>query len=214
MNRRPDRGSTLIELLISITIVGMILVIIMGAFRIGIRAWETGERDIEQSQRQQIVLSMLKRQLASACLQPVAIEGGDPFIFSGDEKTVDFISGVSVVPGEDVGKVRVTYRIRRDGSADGYLLEIAERSFLSGGLDQTIDELDDDRIYEIMGNIHDIRFEYLKTAVSEETSDWESLWENSPDAGLPAAVKCVLQLDENAPPVTMIARIFSQKDIS
>ena len=212
------RGFTLIELLISMTITGMILVVIMGGFRIGIRAWEKGEQGIEQSQRQQIVLSLLKRQLASACRQPVSIEDEDPFVFSGDGQSVDFISSMPIVPGPDTGRVRVTYRVRRErdpeGGADVYVLEIAERGFISGGLDQSIDELDDDRIYPLITNAHTVKFEFLTPASEEAPGEWQPEWENDPDAGLPAAVKCVLQMDENALPVTMLARIFSQKDLS
>lgn len=214
MKRRPDTGSTLIELLISITIVGMILVIIMGAFRIGIRAWETGERDIESFQRQQIVLSMLKRQLSSAVLQPIEIEDRRPFVFSGDEEILDFISGVSLIPGDDFGNVRVTYRISRDYETDHYLLEIAERNFLTGGLDQPIDALDDDMIYELIGNAYDIRFEYLKATVPGEAYDWQPRWDEETDAGLPVAVRCVLQMDEKKPPVAMVARILFREDLS
>lgn len=64
MKKRSAAGFTLIELLISISLVGVVLVIIMGAFRIGIRAWETGERDVENDVRLQAVMSLLKRQLA------------------------------------------------------------------------------------------------------------------------------------------------------
>ncbi len=214
---RNSRGFTLIELLISMTITGMILVVIMGAFRIGIRAWEKGEQDIEQSQRQQIVLSLLKRQLASACLHPVPIEDDDPFVFSGDGQTVDFISSMPVVPGPDTGRVRATYRVRRERSpergSDVYVLEIAERGFLSGGLGQPIDELDEDRIYTLIPHAHAVKFEFLTPASEESPGEWQPEWENNPATGLPAAVKCVLQMDESAAPVTMIARIFSREDV-
>jgi len=44
-------GFTLLELLISMTILAMIVVIIFGAFRVGIRAWEKGEKDLGVRQR-------------------------------------------------------------------------------------------------------------------------------------------------------------------
>ncbi len=214
MKFRSDAGSTLIELLISITIVGVILVIIMGAFRIGIRAWETGERDVESFQRQQIVLSILKRQLSSACLRPIAIEGHESFVFNGKEGLVDFISSVSIIPGNDSGKVRVTYRVGRDDKNDGYYLEIAERNFLTGGADAAIDTLDADMIHELIANVYDIRFEYLKKMAQKEESQWQPEWNEEDDAGLPAAVKCILQMDEKKLPVVIIARVLSQEDIS
>ena len=65
MLRNANKGFTLLELLISLTILGVIVVIIFGAFRIGIRAWEKGEKDVESRQRQRIVLDLSKQQLAS-----------------------------------------------------------------------------------------------------------------------------------------------------
>ena len=218
MKFRSDRGSTLIELLISITIVGVILVIIMGAFRIGIRAWEKGEQDVESFQQQQIVLSILKRQLSSICWQPVAIEGGESFLFSGDEKLVDFITSVSIVPGNDIGKVRVTYRAGKNDENDLYYLEIAERNFLTGGpgnaIDETIDMLDDNVIHKLIADVYDIRFEYLKITAPDEAGEWQSVWNKGDDAGLPAAVKCILQMDKKKPPVAVVARILSKEEIS
>lgn len=214
MKFRPDTGSTLIELLISITIVGVILVIIMGAFRIGIRAWEVGERDVESFQRQQIVFSILKRQLSSICWRPVSIENGESFVFSGEEGLVDFISTVSIVPGNDIGNVRVTYRVGLNDDSDLYYLEIAERNFLTGGMGETIDTLDDDMIFELIANVYDIRFEYLKKMATGEEIDWQPEWNEDVDAGLPAAVKCILQMDAKKPPVVVVARVLSQADIS
>ncbi len=213
MKFRSDRGSTLIELLISIMIVGVILVIIMGAFRIGIRAWEKGEQDVESFQRQQIVLSILKRQLSSISRRPITIEGGGSFVFSGDEKVIDFISTVSIIPGNDIGNVRVTYRVSQNNNDNLYHLEIAERNFLTGGADETIDMLDDDLIHELIADVYDIRFEYLKM-VQNEAGEWQSVWNEGDDAGLPAAVKCILQMDEKKPPVAVVARVLSQEEIS
>ncbi len=217
MKFRSDRGSTLIELLISIMIVGVILVIIMGAFRIGIRAWEKGEQDVESFQRQQIVLSILKRQLSSICRRPISIEGGGSFVFNGDEKIIDFISTVSIIPGNDIGNVRVTYRVSQNNNDNLYLLEIAERNFLTGGpnnaIDETIDMLEDDMIHELVDGVYDIRFEYLKI-VQNEAGEWQPVWDEGSETGLPAAVKCILQMDEKKPPVAVVARILSQEEIS
>jgi general secretion pathway protein J len=213
MKFRSDRGSTLIELLISITIVGIILVIIMGAFRIGIRAWEKGEQDVESFQRQQIVLSILKRQLSSICRRPISIKGGGSFIFSGNEKIIDFISSVSIIPGNAIGDVRVTYRVRQNNDNNLYYLEIAERNFLTGGADETIDMLEEDMVHVLIADVYDIRFEYLKMA-QNEAGEWQPVWDEGAETGLPAAVKCVLQMDEKKPPVTVVARILSQEEIS
>ena len=211
MYSRPEGGATLIELLISITIVAVVLVIIMGAFRIGIRAWETGERDVELFQREQIVLSILKRQLASACRRPIPVEGEQPFIFKGTEEEIDFVSTVSVVPGENIGDVRVTYRVGRNHDSDLFSLEIAERDLLTGDRDKPMDLLDDDMIHELVTGVYAIKFAYLKQG-EDGDREWLPEWADANEVGLPAAVKCSLQMDEKKPPVSIVARILTEAD--
>lgn len=212
MKYRSDVGSTLIELLISITLVGLILVIIMGAFRIGIRAWETGERDVEDFQRQQIVLSILKRQMASVCWRPIPLEGEAPFVFNGSPDVLDFISTAAIVPGNDLGSVRVSYRVVQGEAQDRVSLEMAERNFLTGGMTQPIEMLDVEAIHLLLADVYDIRFEYLPKSGDGQETQWQPDWTEAATAGLPAAVKCVLQMDEKKPPVAVIARVLSRGD--
>jgi len=75
-------GFTLLELLISLSIVGLILLIVFGALRIGSRAWEKGERDVEAHQRQRIVLGLIKQQLASASLLEIKDRGPEAVFIS------------------------------------------------------------------------------------------------------------------------------------
>lgn len=67
------------ELLISLTIISVIVVIISGALRIGVRAWEKGEQDIETRQRYRIVLDLMKRQLTSICLRKMTDKSRQSF---------------------------------------------------------------------------------------------------------------------------------------
>jgi len=220
---RTDSGSTLIELLISITIVGVILVIIMGAFRIGIRAWETGEKGVESDQRQQIVLSIIKRQLSSACWYRAIIDEKETYYFRGDGQSIDFISNTNVVPGNNTGFVRVSYIIRSDGEAGGQRLEIVEQSVAVVSKEEVSDDPPDpaDRVfYEIIKDVYSISFEYLNKLENESEAEeeeevifqWQPEWHDESDTGLPVAVKCILQMDEQSRPVTVIARILSEEE--
>ncbi|HNT58060.1 MAG TPA: prepilin-type N-terminal cleavage/methylation domain-containing protein, partial [Syntrophales bacterium] len=60
-----NRGFTLLELLISLTLLSVIAVLVFGALRLGVRAWEKGEATIETRQRERIVMDLLQRQMAS-----------------------------------------------------------------------------------------------------------------------------------------------------
>jgi len=203
---RYNKGFTLIELLISITIVGVILVIVMGAFRIGIRAWETGERDIETHQRQQIVLSLVKHQLASAGWYKIKKQDKASFYFKGDSNSLECISGISVSPGNAFGNVYVKYRITPEKSNNSQLFEIFEQNIAGISPEAVLYEADEEGFHELIHGAYAIFFEYLKKTAQGEL-EWQDDWAPEKDAGLPAAVRLILQMNEQSAPVTMIARM-------
>ena len=210
MMGRADRGSTLIELLISLTILGVILLIILGAFQIGIRAWETGDRDVNSSQQQQMAFSILKRQLSSASSQPIVTEDEKPFVFRGNAESVDFISTVAVVPGNEAGNVWVGYRVGVEDEGEGYYLEITEQNVQSGSGGKKKGAPDEPTAYRLLTGAYKILFEYLK--ITPEASDWQAEWNPENDAALPAAVRCMVQMDEAKSPITMVARMLPETD--
>ena len=63
-------GFTLMEVLLSLSILSIILVVILGALRIGVRAWEKGENVLSVQQRARTILDQLSRQLE--CNRPNA----------------------------------------------------------------------------------------------------------------------------------------------
>jgi general secretion pathway protein J len=212
MHRRADSGFTLMELLISITIVGVILTIIMGGLRIGTRAWETGSRDVESRQRLQIVLSLVKNQLEAACPENIQKPDMDPYLFRGDESSMEWISRVSIVPGNAHGKVYVTYRIDADDSG-GRSLTAAEQSLVRMGPDGERFVMDEVDFYELIRGAHLIGFEYLGPSV-EGFREWRNIWDPEAQGGWPAAVRITLQMEETKPVAAVIARFHAEPEDS
>jgi general secretion pathway protein J len=206
MSYFQNRGFTLLELLISITLVGVILVIVMGAFRIGIRAWETGERDIESHQRQQIVLSLVKQQLASASLHKIIKQDKKTFYFKGDSKSLECISGIAVSPGNAFGRVYVNYRVVPGNQDNTESFEVFEQNIAMVRPEEELYEADEDAFHELINDAYTIFFEYLKGTEQEELQ-WQDVWDPEKDSGLPEAVRLILKLEEQSAPVTIIARI-------
>ncbi|MFO7839163.1 MAG: prepilin-type N-terminal cleavage/methylation domain-containing protein [Desulfosalsimonadaceae bacterium] len=202
------RGFTLIELLISITIIGVVLVIVMGALRIGINAWEKGEADIEAYQRQQIILELVKQQLAS--IQPSAIqkeEDETPYYFLGSRRTVEFVSAVSIVPGNRYGKVFVKYRIRGAGGGNKVSLEIYETGLLTAAGEESPFDPGDGAYHFLLEDMEGIRFAFLLQK-DDAPAEWVSSWDPEVvEAKLPRAVRISLQAEKKAPEVSAVGRI-------
>jgi prepilin-type N-terminal cleavage/methylation domain-containing protein len=63
---RSLTGFTLIEVIVTMTILGFILVIIYQIFRLGLSSWEKGESAAEEYQKIRIVSQLLSQQVKSA----------------------------------------------------------------------------------------------------------------------------------------------------
>src|SRR5512136_2860583 len=64
-SRLSTTGFTLIEVVVTLTILGFILLIIFGAFRLGLSAWERGESTKEEYQKVRIISQLISQQLKS-----------------------------------------------------------------------------------------------------------------------------------------------------
>jgi len=205
------RGFTLIELLISITIIGVIMVIVMGAFRIGIRAWEKGDADINIQQRQQVVLELVKQQLASMSHSPIVDNEGKSYYFKADEQSLSFVSGISIVPANRYGQVLVQYRIRPQPGGEYFMLEIYEQSAALISEEDNRFEPSDDSWHLLIDDMAGIEFEFLLKNKKQEIFQWYKTWRPDDfEKDLPAAVRFALKAGNNSPSMGIVARIMDE----
>ena len=199
--RGGSRGFTLLELLISMTILSLITLLVFGAFRVGIRAWERGERDIDAHQRERIVLDLITRQIASIPVDTV--QGLEAFAMKGDQKSLAFVSDIHLVPANTFGMVYVIYRVE-EGEDDGEILSLSERNVVLMVEDPDMDS--DELFTELIGST-EIAFAYLKRSEGEEAPEWQETWDPESETGFPLAVRVTLKRGEDKPSVTAVARI-------
>lgn len=204
------KGFTLLELLISLTILAMILVLIFSALRIGIRAWEKGEADIEMHQRRRTVLQLVKRQLSSIVVRKIKENGKKPFFLKGDDKSIEFVSCLSIVPGSSSGNVFVKYLIRAIDKGNGNIIEqlvFYEKKYLFLSEDEDTEALSYDSFYELFPGVRSISFEYLREYSNTQALEWLPKWLPEEEKRFPLAVKMRLQEKEDSDPIIIIMRI-------
>ena len=201
-------GFTLLELMISLTIIGLILVLVFGSLRIGARAWEKGEKDVEMRQRERIVLDLVKRQIASTFVRVVKDKDESPFFLKGDGESVEFISRVPMVPGKRAGLVYVKYVVRTDGGEGKKSLTFSEKNTYI--VEKIMEDQAEEEFFELLPGAENIEFEYLKGPSEDgEQSVWQQTWDPDSDKGAPLAVKIILQESKDAAPIHVIAPIGS-----
>ena len=120
--RHPSsgRGFTLLELLISITLLVLIVVITMGAMRLGSRSVAAGEKKMDDQERFRTVLSLIDAQIQSQLPLTYEAEANRKYYFRGDGKTIRFSTSYSIWSGRR-GYVLVEYRVEADGSGSEVL---------------------------------------------------------------------------------------------
>jgi general secretion pathway protein J len=198
-----SKGFTLLELLIALTIVAVIVVITFGALRIGIRAWEKGEKDVDIRQRQRIVLDLIKRQLASTCVSDVWGRDQQRVSLKGDNKSIAFVSHIPMAPGNRFGLVYVQYAVKQEKQGDKEHLTFYEKNIALP--DKGAGNPDEGDFSELLPGMKSIVFEYLKNRPGEEVSLWQKSWDPAVDKGVPRAVRVKFDENDEKTPIYVIA---------
>src|SRR5262245_59023064 len=89
IHSRNSRGFTLIEVLVSLTIMALITGVAFSGLSAGIDSWERGTRRIQELDRRVSVERLIGRQL------PLAAEG----LFDGNNTALEFVSSYSLANG-------------------------------------------------------------------------------------------------------------------
>jgi general secretion pathway protein J len=93
--RLPTRagGFTLLEVLVAVTVMGLILTAAFGALRLGSRSWEAGIARAAETEERRSVASFLQRQFAQALPLTWPADNKDiPLAFDGSARQVRFIA--------------------------------------------------------------------------------------------------------------------------
>jgi prepilin-type N-terminal cleavage/methylation domain-containing protein len=155
-----DGGFTLLELLISMTLLVVIVAITMGAMSMGSRSVASGERKMDAQERFRTVLSVMDAQIQSQV--PLTYEeepGKKRYYFSGNGKTLRFLTNYSIWGGQR-GYVIVDYTVKADNTGKDVLYAGEQVPGIEGRRDI--------RLIEATG----ISFEYFHKDRAEEQGKW------------------------------------------
>ena len=189
-------GFTLLELIITFTILSLILVMIFGAMRLGSSSWERGEATAERYQRMRIVFNLLSQQLKSAFPYKVKAQKAeaDYIAYRGEGDSLRFVSVFSLQARRPEGLVYVIYRVEEKGAA-GKTLKVFEKRVLNK--DFMEESPDDDKFLPLLEDLSDFKFEYFQEGESEEEAgEWLGSWDGKDKKELPREVRMTVQWKE------------------
>ena len=206
MNEIGNKGFTLLELMLSLTMLAIMVVIVFGTFRVGVRAWEKGERDVEDRHRQRIVLEQMRRQLTSMSTRELVEDGKQPFYPIGSAARLQFISELPMLHENGFGLVYVEYRIEpgEDETVNLMLFErnlvLLEASFFEG-------EPDPEQFVELIPGLQAFSFEFMSRGQENDSGEWREEWNPADEQAFPRAVRLSMTDRSETQPITVIAAV-------
>lgn len=109
--RRDRRGLTLIEIVLTLTILALAGALVAGALATGLRSWKTGMNSGRGELVARIVLERLATQLRAAILSPASREGAAAVAFDASDDHLRFVTPAAA----GTAPVQVYYGLQSDG---------------------------------------------------------------------------------------------------
>ncbi len=180
---RNTGGMTLLEILLAFTILAVIVVVLITSLRVGVRAWETGERRAASQQEVRAMIELLTEALSTAV--PYRGRLGDGLnrvvLFEGERDEVHWVTTEPplVLDAPAAPFHAVTLRYTSDGE-----LRLTER------LVPAEEPFGDTPHIVLSRSVSALRLEYR-----DDQGAWQSRWEKATNA-LPTAVRVELTIRE------------------
>lgn len=207
-----ERGFTLVEVMVTMTILGFFLVIIFGVFRLGLSAWEKGESTRDEYQRMRIASHLLSQQIKSIFPYKVKSQKaeGDFLAFEGKAGSLKFVSAFSMKTRKPSGLIYVFYEFREGGRGGGQLLTYERRVINKNFMDDPPPE--DERV-PLFEGLAGVRFEYYQEEDQDKSREggWVEEWNTKEEKELPKALRMTLipQKSEGKAPESSIIILAS-----
>jgi general secretion pathway protein J len=158
------RGFTLLELMVSLTLIAFIVVIITGATRISFDAVEKGEKRIDSLERVRTSMNIINSQIQSQSPLTFEEDGEEKYYFQGDTESMQISSNYSIWSGQK-GYIVVRYKVEPDGN--GKLMLTATEHVIG------MDSKRETKLFHAMDSIY---FEYFFKDPTEENGIWVEKW--------------------------------------
>lgn len=196
---QSEKGFTLLEITVAVTLVAMMAVGIWSVFRTGIRGWSWGTQYIDAGQRERILNDMVRKQIASAFplaapLDP-AIQNVTYPLFRGTETMMEFVSLNSLRFQYSPGLTLVQYELNPEDEGSGYQLVEREKPYV-GQASASVDDAGVFNSVPIFGNISNGYFEYKNPAPEGNEETWVREWNGVQERQLPSAIAMTFELPD------------------
>lgn len=182
MKRRGARGFTLIEVVLALSIVAIMVTMLFGGLRVGLRAWQRGEERAAALQHSRSMTQLLEAALAGTYWYVGRTDQNNPtpiLWFKGEADRVSFVTVAPPLPFPvAIPFVAITLSVDT-GSAPG--LAIREKALPSWDPFEAVTPS------VVDSTIASVRFRYQRAGAG-----WEETWDSAEERTLPQAIEVTL----------------------
>ena len=195
-----QHGFTLLELLIAMTLLGMLLVMLYSGFNVGIRGWDKGEEAVDRLNELRLTQEFLRRHLR----QSVTVfrndeRDGRVLYFSGESDKIGWITPMLRYLG--LGGLYYLELDLVENDDDGQL-RLRWFPYNPSDPEDVIDGDDAEQTILLHG-VSDLKIDYFGSAEPDDDPDWHEHWENLQER--PTLIRLSLNLKDNAWPDLIVA---------
>ena len=177
---KHGRGFTLLELLIGMTLLGFILALLFGAFRLASTSWEAVEARVERTNDEALGRMLVRRLLTQ--MQPVRWKKtlNQPVAFSGDRtvlRTLAPLTGQAGAGGLRLIELSQEADVASEKGKPGRRL-VLRHAPVRYDAESFADGLAGAKSHLILGELDAIEFSYFGPAKRDEPPVWQDAWVN------------------------------------
>lgn len=213
--KKSDTGFTLIEILIVMTLLGVMMVLLFGSLKICADSWHKGENKIAQVNKIAVVYNFFQHHLAVAKpllndIKKSAVQA--TLAFQGDKQSLQFVSSFPASAGKS-GLQLFNIRLDKDDdNRDKQVIKVTITPFFPKD-DEDVDEHKEEVV--LLKDVSELEISYFGSddGLSNDISNasWHDEWQEK--TAQPKLIKITIKLDDDTywPEMLIPLRITGQQ---
>ena len=171
-------GFTLLELLISVSLLVLLMALLFAGLDVGTRHIGRQSARLDRASRMVVAQSFLRTQLADARALTASSQPGDAITFDGRLDGVDFVSAAPQAAAQ-VGLQVLSVGVVDPHGAGGEQLLVGWRPFTTSGADASAEAVaESEHRAALLDHIQEAAFAYFGAAQADEKPRWHPTWQN------------------------------------
>lgn len=167
-------GFTLLELLVALTLLGLVLAVVFGELRFAARAWDATDAKIDRNGELLSVHSFVRQRFQQVHVTPQNRKQDDedsPVVFDGNSRSMVFL-GTMPASISDGGFYEIS--LSSEIGQDGTNLFVSWRPFDADGTASVADGPDNSRV--LLRGLREVRFSYFGRTGDDLAAQWWDTW--------------------------------------